>query len=92
MHIITIYVTQFACLRREHTSKQSSPNTPQRFQFIALEGLSEKDLQIAELLEEVKRLRNVVNSIRFGSKSERRRPEEDSRQTLLFSAVELPAA
>ena len=58
-----------------------------------VQALAEKDLQIAELIKENKRLQLLVNSARFGAKSERRRPEEeDGRQASLFGAVELPAA
>jgi transposase len=60
----------------------------------AVEVIAAKDLQIAELAAEVKRLQLLLNSVRFGSKSERRRVEEkdDGRQASLFGAVELPAA
>jgi hypothetical protein len=59
----------------------------------AVEAIAAKDLQIAELAAEVKRLQLLLNSTRFGAKSERRRPEEDdSKQASLFGAVELPAA
>ena len=60
----------------------------------AIQAIAAKDLQIAELSKEVKRLQLLVNSIHFGSKSERRRSEEkdDGRQASLFGAVELPAA
>jgi transposase len=60
----------------------------------AVQAIAAKDLQIAELTQEVKRLQLMVNSARFGAKSERRRPEEkdDGRQASLFGAVELPTA
>jgi len=60
----------------------------------AVQAIAEKDIQIAELSKEVKRLQLLVNSIRFGAKSERRRSEEKDggRQASLFGAVELPAA
>ena len=60
----------------------------------AVQAIAEKDLQIAELSKEVKRLQLLVSSIRFGTKSERRRPEEkdDGKQASLFGAVELTAA
>jgi hypothetical protein len=60
----------------------------------AIQAIAAKDLQIAELVEENKRLQLLVNSIHFGSKSERRRSEEkdDGRQASLFGAVALPAA
>lgn len=60
----------------------------------AIQAIAAKDLQIAELSKEVKRLQLIVNSIRFGAKSERRRPEEkdDGKQASLFGDVELPAA
>lgn len=60
----------------------------------AIQTITEKDLKIAELLKEVRRLQRFIDSARFGSKSERRRAEEkdDGRQASLFSAVELPAA
>ena len=60
----------------------------------AIQAIAAKDLQIAELSKEIKRLQLLVNSIRFGAKSERRRPEEkdDGKQASLFGAVELPAA
>jgi hypothetical protein len=51
----------------------------------AVQALAEKNLQIAELIKEVKRLQLLVNSSRFGSKSERCRTEEDDdRQAYLF--------
>jgi len=55
----------------------------------AVQAIAEKDLQIAELSKEVKRLQLLVNSIRFGSKSERCRSEEkdDSRQASLFLSL-----
>ena len=60
----------------------------------AIQAIAAKDLQIAELSKEVKRLQLLVNSIHFGSKSERRRSEDkdDGGQASLFGAVERPAA
>lgn len=58
----------------------------------AVQAIADRDLQIAKLTEEIKRLQLLVNSIRFGAKSERQRPVDDGRQPSLFSAVELPAA
>ena len=57
-----------------------------------VETIAQRDLQIEELKKENKRLQLLVNSARFGSKSERQRPMEDDRQPCLFGAVELPAA
>jgi len=57
-----------------------------------VETIAQRDLRIEELKKEVKRLQLLVNSARFGSKSERQRPMEDDRQPCLFGAVELPAA
>ena len=59
-------------------------------QYVAT--IAQRDLQIEELKKEVARLRLVLDSVRFGSKSERQRSAEDDRQPSLFSAVELPAA
>ena len=59
-------------------------------QYVAT--IAQRDLQIEELKKEVNQLRLLLNSVRFGSKSERQRPADDDRQPSLFSAVELPAA
>ncbi len=53
----------------------------------AVEAIAAKDLQIAGLAAEVKRLQLLLNSVLFGSKSEHRRVEEkdDGRQASLFA-------
>ena len=74
------------------TENTSSEITTQH--AAAVQAIAAKDLQIAELTKDVNRLQLLVNSIRFGSKSERRRLEDkdDGRQASLFGAVDLPAA
>ena len=51
----------------------------------AVQAIADRDLQIAKLTEEIKRLQLLVNSIRFGAKSERQRPVDDGGQPSLFS-------
>ena len=69
----------------------ATENTPSEITKY-VETIAQRDLQIEELKKENKRLQLLVNSARFGSKSERQRPMEDDRQPCLFGAVELPAA
>ena len=55
--------------------------------------IAEKNTQLEELRKENHRLQLMVNSIRFGSKSEKVAPaEDDGKQGSLFAATKLPEA
>jgi hypothetical protein len=59
----------------------------------AIKVIADKDTQIEDLRKENLRLQLLVNSIRFGSKSEKVAPAEDSgKQGSLFAATKLPEA
>ena len=57
----------------------------------AIKVIADKDAQLEELRKENHRLQLLVNSIRFGSKSEKVSPaEDDGKQGSLFAATKLP--
>jgi transposase len=52
--------------------------------------ISEREDRIEQLVREVEYLQRLVNSARFGAKSEKSRPEPNDKQPSLFEAIELP--
>ena len=71
-------------------SATDSTNSEHDACFVAT--IAERDLHIEELRKEINRPQLLLNSVRFGAKSERQRPAEDAKQPSLSGEVELPAA